>query len=146
MARDFKISVVGGRSTMTFFASPILWSGPVRYVLFWMIVIAVWGGLAAMAPWIDQDLILQPIHRALAGDLAGLSTQGFAFSLAGSLGAFAASLAAAFTLMHTVMIRVAIGGARRRVNQTKDMGAFAAAYETIHKQFEGHALLAHAWK
>jgi hypothetical protein len=131
---------------MSVLASRLLWSSAVRFMLFWAVVLGTLWGLANTVAWLDLQLIWATLREAAAGNLAGVSTQGFAFALASGLAAFAVALALAFSVMHTIWISVALHGPRRRVQKTKDMADFARSYPSMHKQLELHPLLGHAWK
>ncbi len=132
---------------MSIFASRFLWNPIFRLIAFWGVVIVVFATIDNLWSWIDLELLVRIIDEAIErNELAGLSSRNFAFSLASALFASALALGAAYSLLHTVMIWLAIAGVRRSVKKTKDMADFADGYEDIHAQLDRHALLSHAWK
>ncbi|MCV0394852.1 MAG: anti-phage defense ZorAB system protein ZorA [Rhizobiaceae bacterium] len=132
---------------MSIFAARFLWNPIVRLIAFWGVFVLAFGAIENLWPWIDLELLVRTIDEAVArNDLTGLSSRNFAFSLASALFASALALGAAYFLLHTAMIWLAIAGAKRCIEKTKNMAGFASAYEAVHTRLERHALLSHAWK
>src|SRR5690606_36431140 len=136
-----------GSSGMLIYTSRLLWSRTFRIVAFWVVVILVFTTVDHIWSWINLRLLRKIVEEAInSRNLAGFSSQDFAFSLAAALFACALALGAAYFLLHTVMVWLAIAGIKRRINNTKDMAEFANSYEEFYSRLSHHALLSHAWK
>jgi len=129
---------------MGLFASRILWNGWVRFFLFWIAAAGVSFGIARVWPALDLELLQQTLQESWEGRYDGVSSEAFAFALASGLATLAAALAAAFLTLHAVMIPLAIGAARRRVERARTMQDFVASYPTIHAALARHPLVGHS--
>lgn len=131
---------------MRFIVSRFLWNGIVRAIAFWGIFLSVIWSLEQLWPWLDATLIQDTLREAATGNLAKVSTQEFAFSLAAGLSACALGLAVAFLLLHALSVPLSLWSLRKQVERPKSMAAFAATYPDIYKTLIRHPLVGHAWR
>ena len=128
------------------FGAPVLWTAPVRVALFWLVTalvtLLVYARLAPLGP--GEALAI--VGEALRGNIARVSTEAFAFTLAGSIAAFAAGLLVAHVLFHAIAVRMAIGAARRVVETAGSKSDFAARHRAIDAALREHPLLGYAWR
>ncbi|MEH2510158.1 uncharacterized protein YukE [Nitrobacteraceae bacterium AZCC 1564] len=124
----------------------LIWNGYVRILAFWTVVISIIAGLEYVWPAFNANLIQDVTLRAVAGQLEGVSTPEFAFSLAAGLCSTAVALLVAFLLLHVIAILLSLWFARRMVTRHGDMIAFAEAYEDVYGKLSRHALIGHAWR
>jgi len=123
----------------------IFWNPFFRIAAFWFVVgLATWIA-SSIFPTFSVSEILRGLRDA-HGDLAALSKPAFVYALAAAIFVFAAALAVAFGLLHTLSIGVSLFLVQRCVAAPKDMVAFAEAYGSIHRKLERNPLIGHAWK
>ena len=123
----------------------IFWNPFVRIAAFWIVVsLTVW--LASIVfPTFSASEISNGLSEAHT-DLVALSKPEFVYALASGIFVFAAALAVAFALLHTLSIGVSLFLVQRCLAAPRDMVAFAEAYGSIHRKLERHPLIGHAWK
>lgn len=128
------------------FVVPVLWSAPVRVGLFWLVALVVAGLVYARVAPLAPGEAMAIVGEAMRGDIARVSTEAFAFTLAGSIAAMAAGLLAAHLLLHALLVRLALREARRLVETAGSKQAFARDYGAIDAGLAAHPLLGYAWR
>ncbi len=132
---------------MRLFSSRLLWSGVIRFVLFWAIVSATVYATSLKFPILEFPFIRKTIGLAFAsGHLEGLSSQDFAFALAAMIGAVALGLAVAYFIMHVVLISLAIFDASQPVTRARSSTLFAENFDAIDQRLSKHPLIGQAWR
>lgn len=128
------------------FGGVALWSTPVRVVAFWaivsVVVLSVFGRLSPISGAEAVAILLE----AGRGDIGRLTTEAFAFSLAGAIGALALGLLVAHAVMHAVLPRLAIAEARRLIASTSGKQDFAARHGEIAAVLSAHPLIGYPWR
>ena len=123
-----------------------LWTGWVRVPAFLAIVVGLLALLDFAHTPFDWGLIVATMRRAFGGDIAGISTQAFAFSLAFFLAFLAVALAVAFLVFDVIPVCLSIAHARRQVEAASDHAAFAGGRGALSDRLERHPLIGHAWR
>lgn len=123
-----------------------MWNTYLRFFAFWAIIILTIVVLARSLSYFNARLVWEIAFEALDGRFEGVGTQGFAFALASGLFTAAISLAAAFLVLYVGAISGSLYTARRQIELTDNMAAFAQSYEAIHRQLARHPLIGHAWR
>ena len=128
------------------FTKRFIWSGWLRFPLFWGVVGGIcWGildWLAPLGPADAWDIVLEAVH----GKLDRVSSQNFAFALSWSISAFAAGLLVAHLLCDMILLRLALRSIRKRVSKSANSRDFATHREALRKDLAAHPLLGHAWR
>src|SRR3984893_13082708 len=132
---------------MRLFSSRLLWSGVIRFVLFWAIVSATVYATSLKFSILDFPLIHETIGIAFATEhLEGLSSQDFAFALAAMVVAVALGFAAAYFIMHVVLISLAIFEASQPVTRARSSALFAENFDAIDQRLSKNPLIGQAWR
>ena len=124
----------------------IVWNRIARCVAFWLIVTVVSGGLYAVWSSLPLPILGEIVAEGFGGDLARVSSELFAFSLAKALVSLGFGLLIAFGILHALAVSVSIGRARALIRSYKSKIAFANDLERVRERMEAHPLLGHAWK
>jgi hypothetical protein len=127
------------------FASRVLWNPVVRTLMFWAITIAVARFVYLSWAPLPLSSAFEILSEAAHGEIARVSTQPFAFSLAIAIGAAAAGLFAAFLVMHALLVPMAIWAGGRVIESTNSKAAFAEGIDRINARLVGNPLLGHEW-
>lgn len=127
------------------FSMSVLWSWPFRAFGYWTIVISSASLGYRFLGRLSFGEMIAIVAAARQGDLARVSTQDFAFSLAAMIAAAAGALWLAHLLFHSIFVWLAIREARARVRVAKTKSDFAAGYDRIYAALADHPLLGHAW-
>ena len=122
------------------------WAWGVRVPAFIVVVVGLLTLLDFAHTPFDCGLIVATLGRVSIGDIAGLSTQAFAFSLAFFLALLAGALAVAFFLFDVIPVCWSIYCARRQVEAAPNHAAFAGGRGALSDRLERHPLLGHAWR
>jgi uncharacterized protein YukE/gas vesicle protein len=131
---------------MGLFSTRVLWNGALRSVVFWIIVVGTVYAASLVVPFLNIALIAKTMSLAFQGHLEGLSSQPFAFALAALISFTGLGFAAAYLLMHVLLIRAALADARRQITKHKTSTDFADRFDVVHKRLSRHPLIGHAWR
>ena len=123
-----------------------LWAGWIRVPAFLAVVVGLLTVLDVAHTPFDLGLIVATMRRAFGGDIAGVSTQAFAFSLAFFLVFLAGALAIAFLVLDVVPVCWSIARVRRQIEATPDHATFAGGRGALSDRLERHPLIGHAWR
>jgi hypothetical protein len=135
-----------GRLVSTVLNYRLFWKGYFRSLVFWVIAI----GLAVLLyEWwssLSPETLGEIIAEGIGGNLARVSTQDFAFSLAKALASIGVGLLVAYGLLHALLVSLSIRSARIVIQGTGSKDAFAENRDSVHARMETHPLLGHAWR
>jgi len=123
-----------------------LWNRIARCIAFWLIVTVVSGGLYAVWSSLPLPILGEIVAEGFGGDLARVSSELFAFSLAKALVSLGFGLLIAFGILHALAVSLSIGRARALIRSYKSKIAFANDLERVRERMEAHPLLGHAWR
>ncbi|WP_043540523.1 anti-phage ZorAB system protein ZorA [Salinarimonas rosea] len=131
---------------MFLFTQGLLWTWPIRAALFLGLVGGVVYALALVWPVLDARILVETLDAAMRrGEIEGVSRPQFVFALAAGIAALAAGLAAAYLVMHALLLPLAVAAARGRIARHPTTVAFAEAFPAVSAQLGRHPLLGHAW-
>jgi len=114
--------------------------------LFWAVTLVVSGLVYARVAPLGPGETAAIVAEAMHGNIGRVSTEAFAFTLAGSIAAMAAGLLVAHLLLHGVMVRLALAEARRLVETAGSKQEFARRFTAIDSGLAAHPLLGYAWR
>lgn len=130
---------------MDIWVSHYLWHRLARLVLFFFVTVAVSVIIYTIFAPLDIAQAFATIWDAANGSFGNVSKVEFAKSLAWLIGGSALGLAVSFGLFHALMLPLAIGQARKRVERAANLSEFAEQYDSICQELEKHPILGHAW-
>jgi hypothetical protein len=124
----------------------IFWNRFARGAAFWLITAMFAGGLYAMWASLSAPTLAEIVAEGFRGDLARVSTEAFAFSLAKALVCVGFGLLIAFGLLHALAVSVSVGRARAMIQRYRSKAEFARNLARVSRRMEAHPLLGQAWK
>jgi ABC-type transporter Mla subunit MlaD len=128
------------------FASAALWSGIVRFILFWTLVGLGLVVASHIAPYSDWRLVYDVLKDVRAGLADRIAGKDFAFALSSGIVQVAMALAFAFLITHVLLIQAAIQAARSELGLVSSFRDFETRLDKISDRLLRNAIVSHGWR
>jgi uncharacterized protein YukE len=128
------------------FASTALWSGVVRFILFWSLVGFGLAAVSHVTPYSNWPLVHNVLNEVRVGHIRRVAEQDFAFALSSAIVQLALALAFALFVAHVLLLRAALYTAKRDLGRNTDLREFATRFDTISGRLARNAIIRHAWR